>query len=163
MAQPQGPQPGFSPPDSITHGLSRWTVTSQRWAPTQLSALSVTAPHTRGAPVGDRWRDGQDRHARSCPGTARLSAEGAQCLGFVPVLPVPGPVSLTYGTPPRISFHKEVSFHLFIVLVAAGDGGSWSPQLEQRGSSTPPGICFCGLSKEVRVLPLQCGPAVVKL
>lgn len=163
LAQPQGPQPGFSPPGSITHGLSRWTVMSQRWAPTQHSALSVTAPQTRGAPVGDCWRDGQDTHAPSCPGTAHLSAEGAPCPGFVPVLPVPGPVSLTYRTPPRISFHKEVSFHFFILSVDAGDGGSWAPQLEQRGSSTPPGIvCVCGLSQEVRVLTLQCGPSVVK-
>lgn len=72
--------------------------------------------------------------------------------------------SVTNRTPPRISFHKEVSFHLFILSVDAGDGGSWAPQLEQRGSSTPPGIvCVCGLSQEVRVLTLQCGPSVVKL
>lgn len=41
-AQPQGPQPGFSPPGSITHGLSRWTVMSQRWVPTQHYALTVS-------------------------------------------------------------------------------------------------------------------------
>lgn len=60
LAQPQGPQPGFSPPGSITHGLSRWTVMSQRWAPTQHSALSVTAPQTPWRSRWGHWRDGQD-------------------------------------------------------------------------------------------------------
>ena len=120
--------PGSRAPDP-THGLSRWTAMSQRWAPTQHSALSVTAPQTRGAPVGDRWRDGQDTHAPSCPGIAHLSAEGAPCPGFVPVLPVPGPVSHTGLLPESASTKKCLSIFLFyqLMLEMVGPGPlSWS-------------------------------------
>lgn len=91
-AQPQGPQPGFSPPGSITHGLSRWTVISQGWAPTQHSALTVS-DHSPD-PWRSRWGllEGWDGHARpQLPwGSTSVSRRSA-----LPAVPVPGSVSLT--------------------------------------------------------------------
>lgn len=120
-AQPQGPQPGFSPLGSITHGLNLWTVMSQRWAPTQHSALTVS-DHSP-----DPWRscwgllnDRQDRRAPSCPGTAhRLLKEDCPS-------PASARLSVTHMTGLLSESASTKKYWLFIFSVAAGDGGSCS-------------------------------------